>query len=153
MKQNYENGIIFTERMPQCKMCKFPFIDQSRQKGWTCKQYSRNDIPSFVQRCEKECLLFEPLEFLSIDLSNESTKDILSGIFGFCIGYTLGVPVEFSSREDRESDPVAEMRAYGTYQQYFGTWSDDTSLTLCLMDSLRNGYHPNNIRCLVLSLL
>lgn len=32
------------------------------------------------------------------------------------------------------------MRAYGIYKQPFGTWSDDTSLTLCLVDSLITHY-------------
>ena len=37
------------------------------------------------------------------------------------------------------------MRAYGTYKQPFGTWSDDTSLTLCLVDSLITGYNIHDI--------
>ena len=36
------------------------------------------------------------------------------GIMGLMVGDALGVPVEFSSREDREHDPVIGMRAYGT---------------------------------------
>lgn len=32
------------------------------------------------------------------------------------------------------------MRAYGTYHQQFGTWSDDTSLTICLIDAINRGY-------------
>jgi len=33
------------------------------------------------------------------------------------------------------------MRALGTHHQPAGTWSDDSSLTLCLTDSLCNGYN------------
>ena len=69
----------------------------------------------------------------------------MGGIFGFCVGDALGVPVEFESREERIKDKVHEMRAYGTHHQYFGTWSDDTSLTLCLIDSLKNGYDLRDI--------
>ena len=29
----------------------------------------------------------------------------------------LGVPVEFSTREHRKTDPIKEMRAYRTYHQ------------------------------------
>lgn len=61
-------------------------------------------------------------------------------LFGFCVGDALGVPVEFSTREEREEDPVYGMRAYGTYGQPAGTWSDDTSLMLCLVDAINQGY-------------
>ena len=62
------------------------------------------------------------------------------GLFGFCVGDALGVPVEFSAREERKKDPVREMRAYGTHRQPAGTWSDDTSLMLCLIDAINRGY-------------
>lgn len=63
-----------------------------------------------------------------------------AGIFGVCIGDALGVPVEFRSREQLKRSPVTQMRAMGTHRQPAGTWSDDGSLTLCLADSLSNGY-------------
>jgi ADP-ribosylglycohydrolase len=37
------------------------------------------------------------------------------------------------------------MRGYGTYNQPPGTWSDDTSLALCLADSLSRGFAPDDI--------
>lgn len=64
---------------------------------------------------------------------------IKSGIIGLTIGDALGVPVEFSSRQKREHDPVVGMRAYGTHNQPKGTWSDDSSMTFALMDSLKDG--------------
>lgn len=60
------------------------------------------------------------------------------GIFGLAVGDALGVPVEFTSREARKSDPVTEMRAYGTHNQPAGTWSDDTSMVLATLDSIDN---------------
>ena len=57
-------------------------------------------------------------------------------IVGHAIGDALGVPVEFMSREEIAHDPVAEMRGYGTHHQPPGTWSDDTSMTLCLLESI-----------------
>ncbi|MEZ4687684.1 MAG: ADP-ribosylglycohydrolase family protein [Bacteroidia bacterium] len=33
------------------------------------------------------------------------------------------------------------MRAYGTYNQPAGTWSDDTSLACCTAESLLNGFN------------
>ena len=84
----------------------------------------------------KECFRFKPKEPLNFKFSSQIEKHLLSSVFGFCVGDALGVPVEFTSREDRKNDPVKEMRAYGTHRQYFGTWSDDTSMTLCLVESL-----------------
>lgn len=63
-------------------------------------------------------------------------KNILDGILGLAIGDALGVPVEFQLRSDICKNPVRTMRAYGTHHQPAGTWSDDTSLTLALLDSM-----------------
>lgn len=57
-------------------------------------------------------------------------------IVGHAIGDALGVPVEFMSREEIAHNPVDEMRGYGTHHQPPGTWSDDTSMTLCLLESI-----------------
>ena len=51
----------------------------------------------------------------------------------------LGVPVEFSRRKDLQQNPVTDMREFGTYKQPKGTWSDDTSLMLCLAESMVEG--------------
>jgi ADP-ribosylglycohydrolase len=64
--------------------------------------------------------------------------DVISGMLGLAVGDALGVPVEFNDRESLRRNPVTDMRGYGTYNQPPGTWSDDTSLTLCLLDSLAN---------------
>jgi len=59
---------------------------------------------------------------------------------GFSLADALGVPVEFLNREELKQNPVKEMRSYGTYNQPEGTWSDDSSLSFCLAESLINGY-------------
>ncbi|BAY11166.1 ADP-ribosylglycohydrolase family protein [Calothrix sp. NIES-2098] len=64
----------------------------------------------------------------------------LSGLMGLCIGDALGVPVEFTSRAERVKSPVTKMVGYGTWNQPPGTWSDDSSLTFCLAESLCRGY-------------
>lgn len=51
----------------------------------------------------------------------------------------LGVPVEFTPRAVLSKNPVTDMKEYGTYDQPKGTWSDDTSLMLCLAESLVEG--------------
>ena len=57
-------------------------------------------------------------------------------IIGHAVGDALGVPVEFMSREEISLSPVCNMRGYGTHHQPPGTWSDDTSMTLCLLESI-----------------
>jgi ADP-ribosylglycohydrolase len=63
-------------------------------------------------------------------------------LFGIAVGDALGVPVEF---QPRGSFLVNGMRGHGTHNQPPGTWSDDTSLALCLADSLSRGFSPDDI--------
>ncbi|MFQ6974262.1 MAG: ADP-ribosylglycohydrolase family protein [Enterocloster aldenensis] len=63
-------------------------------------------------------------------------KQIYDGMIGLAVGDALGVPVEFKSRREIAGHPVVSMRGYGTHNQPRGTWSDDTSLTLALLDSI-----------------
>jgi len=74
-------------------------------------------------------------------------QQVRSGLYGVCIADALGVPVEFQSRTTLRLHPVTEMRGNGTYQQPAGTWSDDSSLTLALADSIAttNGVHLPDI--------
>lgn len=65
------------------------------------------------------------------------TLDMLLGV---AVGDALGVPVEFTARKTLERFPVTGMREYGTHGQPAGTWSDDSSLTFCLAESLCGGY-------------
>lgn len=61
---------------------------------------------------------------------------VYDGVLGLCVGDALGVPVEFTTRAQRDADPVDEMRGYGCYNVPAGSWSDDSSMALCLLDSL-----------------
>lgn len=63
---------------------------------------------------------------------------ILGGLWGSLVGDALGVPVEFKDRFTVQSDPVTDMREFGTHHQPRGTWSDDSSMLLCTADSLVN---------------
>lgn len=65
---------------------------------------------------------------------------IKSSLFGVVVGDALGVPVEFKSREYLKQNPVTDMIGYGSHNQPAGTWSDDSSLTFCLVESLCKGY-------------
>ncbi|MFW0717368.1 ADP-ribosylglycohydrolase family protein [Pedobacter sp. N23S346] len=70
---------------------------------------------------------------------------VQSALFGLAIGDALGVPVEFQSRAYLTQNPVEKMKGYGTHHQPVGTWSDDSSLTFCLAESLCNGYNLEDI--------
>jgi len=60
-----------------------------------------------------------------------------SGIMGVVIGDALGCPVQFESREEVSKHPVTGMRGFGTFNLPAGSWTDDSSLTLALLESIR----------------
>lgn len=65
----------------------------------------------------------------------------LDGIMGVVVGDALGCPVQFESREylkNREEGPVVGMEGYGTYNMPEGTWTDDSSMALATLDSIRH---------------
>ncbi|HEX7510222.1 MAG TPA: ADP-ribosylglycohydrolase family protein [Chitinivibrionales bacterium] len=64
-----------------------------------------------------------------------------SAIYAGIIGDALGVPVEATPRHELALCSVKSMLGYGRYDQPEGTWSDDSSLTLCTMESLIDGYN------------
>ena len=63
-------------------------------------------------------------------------EKLRAGVLGHAVGDALGVPVEFSHREQLHQQPVIGMRSYGTYDVPAGSWSDDTSMTLAAVESL-----------------
>ena len=60
-----------------------------------------------------------------------------SGIMGVVVGDALGCPVQFESREEVARHPVTGMRGFGTFDMPVGSWTDDSSLTLALRESIR----------------
>lgn len=60
-----------------------------------------------------------------------------SGIMGVVVGDALGCPVQFESRSRVAQHPVLGMRGYGTFNLPAGSWTDDSSLTLALLESIR----------------
>ena len=73
---------------------------------------------------------------------NNLNKNIL---LGTVIGDALGLPVQFLDREVIAKNPVTTMVGYGQFDVPAGTWSDNTSLSFCLAESLCNGYDLNDI--------
>ena len=60
---------------------------------------------------------------------------VKDGIIGHAIGDAMGVPIEFTPREKLLDNPVTEMLGHGTYDVDAGSFSDDTSMELALIDS------------------
>ena len=58
------------------------------------------------------------------------------GVFGVVVGDALGCPVHFKDRAIVAKDPVTDMRGYDTFNLPAGTWTDDSSMTLALLDSI-----------------
>lgn len=57
-----------------------------------------------------------------------------SCIYGLAVGDALGVPYEFRERGTFE---CTDMVGDGTHGQRAGTWSDDTSMALCICSSIK----------------
>lgn len=77
--------------------------------------------------------------------SNDYVEEIKSLLLGLSVGDALGVPVEFCEREELKYNPVTDMTGYGTHNQPEGTYSDDTSLALCLAEALTHEFDLNLI--------
>ena len=57
-------------------------------------------------------------------------------VFGVVVGDALGCPVQFEDRATVAGHPVTDMRENGTFDLPVGSWTDDSSLTLALLDSI-----------------
>lgn len=134
--KSYKESAKVETAVPQCEKCKYYIKGDALH----CKRFKDERKPQYVIFIEKECPSFCSYDTLNLGALNEIDQKIFGGIFGLCVGDMLGVPVEFSTREERDTDKVKELRAYGTYHQPFGTWSDDTSMTLCLIDAINKGF-------------
>ena len=58
------------------------------------------------------------------------------GVFGVVIGDALGCPVQFEDRSEVALHPVTNMRGNGTFNLPAGSWTDDSSMTLALLESI-----------------
>jgi ADP-ribosylglycohydrolase len=68
-----------------------------------------------------------------------------SALYAGIIGDALGVPMEYSTKIENSLCMVKNELGYGRFDHPEGTWSDDTSLTLCTIESLSKGYDLNDL--------
>ena len=67
---------------------------------------------------------------------------IRDGLYGLIVADALGVPAESRTREDLRVNPITGMVDGGLHGQPASYWSDDSSMTLCLADSIgKVGYY------------
>ena len=78
-------------------------------------------------------------------MTNDIQDKILGGLWGAITGDALGVPVEFMSREQVRRNPITGMRGYGTFNLPPGSWSDDSSLLICTVESLIDGFDTDSM--------
>src|SRR5690242_9536897 len=64
----------------------------------------------------------------------------LGRLVGLAVGDALGTALEFTSKGS--FDPIDDMVGGGPFQLQAGQWTDDTSMALCLAESLteRRGF-------------
>ena len=67
---------------------------------------------------------------------HKKTRSLLLGI---AIGDAMGVPYEFLEADQIDSEGLTNMKAFGTYNQPAGTFSDDSSMTFCTVEALTDG--------------
>ena len=64
----------------------------------------------------------------------------IDGMMGVIVGDALGCPVQFMRREEiagRPAGPVRGMESGGVYHMPEGTWTDDSSMALAALASIR----------------
>lgn len=106
--------------MEQCEKCRFVAECCVRDKS----------------KDKMECEQYEPAHKLEINEMTAQENKIYGGLYGAAIGDAVGVPLEFKSRKEIKHLNVTQMRGNGTHSMPIGTWSDDTSLTLCLIKAV-----------------
>ncbi|NLE02373.1 MAG: ADP-ribosylglycohydrolase family protein [Fibrobacter sp.] len=70
---------------------------------------------------------------------------VRSSLLAAITGDALGVPVEFTPNLEHSLCSVKNMFGYGRYDQPQGTWSDDSSMMLCTIESLCRGYNIEDL--------
>ena len=71
--------------------------------------------------------------------------EIKAAIIGHILGDAMGLPFQFKSRSWLIQHPVDSMVGYLAFNKPSGSFSDDASMSLALLDSLSHGYQPEDI--------
>lgn len=119
--ENYENMLKRKEK------------SEAKKKAKTIKVVYAEPADYFPKSTRQKYRLGEYYNVLTNEKINYLIKSV---ILGHAVADALGVPVEFCTREELDANPVTDMRGFGTYPYPAGTWSDDTSMTLCALEAM-----------------
>ena len=108
-----------------------PFLTKQLEQG----KYGR----LFIKKLDLQLMRLVEKQPIKKDTIMKYNK-VQDALLGVAVGDALGVPFEFCTSEQMKKNPAKEMIGYGRYNVPAGTWSDDSSLTFCLAESLINGY-------------
>jgi len=75
----------------------------------------------------------------------ELREKYTNSLYAAIAGDALGVPEDSSTNQEQSLISVKNIYGYGRYDQPKGTWSDDSSMILCTMESLCRGYNIEDI--------
>ncbi|TXN80041.1 ADP-ribosylglycohydrolase family protein [Methylobacterium sp. WL8] len=84
-----------------------------------------------VQHVLQQRTIFERMPATTIDAIRDRA---LGALVGLAIGDAIGTTIEFSKRDTYP--PMTDMVGGGPFDLKAGQWTDDTSMALCLADSL-----------------
>ena len=65
----------------------------------------------------------------------DDMSKVVGAVIGHAVGDAMGVPTEFCMRKYLLKKPVLEMVSSPKIGQPAGTWSDDTSMEICTIQS------------------
>ena len=63
-------------------------------------------------------------------------ETVKAAIIGHAVADAVGVPAEFIQRKRLAEHPITDMVGYGSHNVPKGSWSDDTTMTLCTLRSI-----------------
>ena len=142
-----EHGMIIAGHTPTIKYEEFPYNDGNVYRMYDdsldCIFYDIDcgcAMGSVQENAKLACIRLEDEKIYYVEISDhiKSKELYLDGMMGLVTGDALGVPVEFSSREQKQEYPVVDMTGYGTYPVPAGSWSDDSSMALASLSALRS---------------
>lgn len=104
---------------------------------WTAERMAPGTIKRQIEEGRFIIVVNLLKNYLSDKIWSNSSK-IFSGLLGFVVGDAMGVPTEFMIREKLFENPVTDMMGFGSHPVPAGSWSDDSSMTFALIDSINN---------------
>ncbi|CAF3719563.1 unnamed protein product [Rotaria socialis] len=102
------------------------------EKPWFDLQYHRNSANSIMTPEHLRSILKNPSTYVD----NLILGRVQGSMIGMALGDALGAHVEFRPRQYMIENPVRDLQGGGTWGLAKGQFTDDTSMALCLANSL-----------------